>query len=160
MTDDMDVYTSPADFTEALAKQQEAQHRGLHPLQLGVGHGDHWVRFVDLDAHVIEFGRCWTLDEVRDDERASGFGARATDRMVKSVESSLANQDLLYGSKFSRLDPSGYVGHMHRSHVWPIEERLFNMAMGVDFDYRKFDEVPRFLLDVAFKSMRAHVVGR
>lgn len=157
--DDVHVFTTADEFRLWLDKKAQAAHRGLHEHQADITYGSHWVRFVDLDAAVIEFGRVLTLAEVaaqvegdgRDEDRASV--QRVTDRMA-------VERDLIFAERHDRFLPHGNLGYVYRSHIWPVEDRLFQLASEVEFDYRKLGDTGRFLLDVAFRQMRAHVVGK
>lgn len=154
MYDDNHVFTTADEFRVWLQKKENAAHRGLHEHQASITYGSHWVRFVDLDAQVIEFGRVLTQTDLD----AFAAGGETERESIRRVTDDLSrNNEMVLSVRHSRLSTDD-LGYAHRSHLWPIEPRLFDAAVAVDFDYRKFDEVARFLLNLAFASMKAHVM--
>lgn len=159
MADDSTVITSASQYEQYLHRQEQALHRKLAVPQLDITYGSYWVRFVDLDAAHIEFGRVLTLTEVVQFSESTEKNIDVT--TLQAVTDRLASErDLVLSERYDRFHPAGQMGYAHRSHLWPIEERLYSMALGCDYDYRLLNEAGRFLLDFAFKSMRAHVVPR
>jgi len=155
--DGINVFTTAQEFRDMLDRQAAAAHRGLHEHQADITYGSHWVRFVDLDLGIIQFGRVLTLTD------AASLTPMVWTRKAAvqaSVDTLSVKHDMVLSARSDRLSPDSELGYTHRSHLWPVEGRLFWIAAAVDFDHRRFDEVGRFLLDVAFRQMRAHVIGR
>lgn len=155
---DAEVFTTAQQYRDWLDRRAAAEHRGLHEHQADITYGSHWVRFIDLDLGVIQFGKVLTLNEAS--ALHPGLGLVRRQAIETGVDRLAIERDMVLSIRHDRLSPEPDLGYAHRSHLWPIEERLYQMAMGVDFDHRNFTEVPRFLLDVAFRGMRAHVVSR
>lgn len=156
----IETFATPEQMQEYLADAKAHAAEGLHTVQAQIAWGQHWVRFVDLDRAIIEFGRVFTRDDLFDMSRAAGDTQEETIAGINAVERQQEIDHLLYGRAHSILSPAGEDGVTHKAHVWPIEPRLFAMAMDVEFDYRNLGDVGRFLLNLAFSQMRAHVVGR
>lgn len=152
-------YSSHEEMMEALREHQRHAMAGLHPSQVAIGAGDHWVRFVDLDATppLVEFGRVFTDEEVLMSELQAG---QASDRAIfnlGAVQHARDEQGLLFGTAWSVwTPPEGVVGNTHKASVWPIEQRLFDLAVDHSFRLPEFEELERFLLDLAFRQHRAH----
>lgn len=156
----IETFATPEEMQEYLAQAKAHAAEGMHPSQVRITWGQHWVRFVDLDHAIIEFGRVFTRDDLFDMSRAAGDTEAETLDGINAVERQQEVDHLLYGRAHSILSPTGEDGVTHKAHVWPVEPRLFAMAMDVDFDYRNLGDVGRFLLNLAFAQQRAHVLGR
>ena len=138
---------------------------GLAREQQALTFGSHWVQFHDIPTRHIVFGRVWTAEEVALGELRGRDGEVREDvqwpEVVTSVDRITEGQEegFLYGMAHDRFNPDGELGFTHKAHVWPIEKRLFDAATFVQFEITNLNETGRFLLDLAFRQMRAHVLG-
>ncbi len=155
---DAEIFTTADQFRDWLDRVAAAEHRGLHEHQAAITYGSHWVRFVDVDTALIQFGRVLPLAEIAG--LTDHIGLVRREAIEYQVDALAVDKDLLLSVRHDRILPEPDLGYVHRSHLWPIEARLFHIASDCEFDHRNFGDVGRFLLDVAFRGMRAHVVGR
>lgn len=100
-----------------------------HPVQLALKPGDHWVSFEVLDQGVVIWGQ---VDEVKDEYLAS----------------------TAYWTEL----PGGRREIVLRPRVWPIEERLFEMAREANWNHNRLEEIGRFLLNLAFAQHRVYLL--
>lgn len=160
----IEIHDSPEQMVEALQRNAEHTKAGLHPAQAALTFGSHWVQFIDIPTRHIIFGRVETPEQIAFDELCGPGGypdpnAEWNEVMATVTEVEVRQSNgLLYSMAFDRFDPTGSPTEVHKAHVWPIEERLFNMAMDVEFEIANLGEVGRVLLDIAFRSMRAHTL--
>lgn len=146
------------------------QHVPIHRHQREIKYGDYTVRFVDLGNGIIEFGQVQDMRQVIEAEESCGETRASAEQAWRATVRANENQDLLYMRVHTRLEVRGLLGHTHRSHVWPIEKRLFDFAKAVDFDYRVWGssevgdedetDAARFLLELAFQQHKAAFQGR
>jgi len=92
-----------------------------------MGPGDHWVSFEALDQGVVVFGQ---VEDEQDEYLAST-------------------------SYWTEL-PDGRREIVLRQNVWPIEERLFDMAREVNWNQHQLEEIGRFLLELAYAQYRVY----
>ena len=154
----VETFSSTEEMIAALRERAQHALAGLHPTQGSLTHGSHWVRFVDLDNRVIEFGRVSLREEVAAAELEAGATVEEMAMTLEDVCLGIEN-GYLYGRAHSRHNVEGELGTTHKAHVWAIEERLFDMAKAVDFKIEDLDEAGRVLLNLAFQQMKAHVIG-
>lgn len=160
----IETFDSPEEMAQAIRERQRHALAGLAPAQANLSFGDCWVQFHDLDRRHIIFGRILTLEEVALGELLGDYGDLREDveweTVVTVIEQTKANLDngLMYGWAHDRFNIEGELGHTHKAHVWPIEDRLFEWAKAVDFEINRLDSAGRFLLELSFRSMRAHVL--
>lgn len=169
------TFDSFDEMEEAFKQHRQHAMEGLHIAQSNITYGDHWVRFVDLNAQppIVEFGRVLTPTEIARQLMDDGTEWAEVRDFITMVESRLTQDGLLYGTAASLLEPRQTLGETHKAHVWPIEDRLYTWAMVrgwditsesvslvVDPDTVIDTDAARFLLEVAFRSMEAHVLGQ
>lgn len=153
------TFSSHEEMSEWLKERAEAAHAGLAKAQADLTWGDHWVQFHDVNAAHIIWGKVSTREEVALGELLSRSDWDEVVATVARTEASL-EQGFMYGRAYDRYGPEGELGTTHKAHVWPIEERLFDAAKAAGWDHRNIeDEAMRFLLDLAYRQMRAHVIG-
>jgi hypothetical protein len=68
----------------------------------------------------------------------------------------MLTEGFLFGASHSKFDVEGNLGTQHRANVWPIEQRLYDAAQQVDWDIARLDEAGRLLLEIAWRTARAH----
>lgn len=153
------TFTTHEEMIAALQGRAAHALAGLHAAQAALTYGDHWVQFADLDNRQILFGRVFTQGEVAKSELDSGASIAETATVLTDTDGALRG-GYLYGRAHDRFNSDGELGTTHKAHVWPIEERLYLWARDVDWEIERLDPAGRLLLDIAFRSMRAHVVGR
>lgn len=141
-----------------LQQAAQAAHRGLHPEQDRLTYGDYWVQFHDIANQHVIFGRVATASEVYEGELRSGVTANEARKVVESTHTELSN-GYMYGVAFDKFNREGSLGHTHKAHVWPIEERLFNAAAEANYQIDQLPTSGKVLLEIAFRALRAHVRG-
>jgi hypothetical protein len=162
----IETFDSPEEMARVIHERRKHALEGLAPAQQSLTFGSHWVQFHDLDNRHIIFGRVATREEVALGELLGPDGTiregSTMTQVVELVETTEAELDdgMMYGWAYDRFEPAGTLGHTHKAHVWPIEERLFDMAAVVGWDIALLNEAGRFLLEVAFRSMRAHYLPK
>lgn len=138
---------------------------GLAREQQALTFGSYWVQFHDIPNRHIVFGRVPTCEEIALDMLRGPGGEVSPDadwgQVAQACEDAERNMNegFLYGWAHDRFNPAGELGVTHKAHVWPIEKRLFDAATFVQFEIANLNETGRFLLDLAFRQMRAHVLG-
>ena len=155
----VEKYETPEERDAFLAERAASAHIGLHIEQARLTYGDHWVRFVDLDKKVVEFAHIPTLEKQAQYMLNQGYTWDVVRDDLHAIETASGSAEQVFSSIHSIEDPLGRDDFVHRAHVWPIEERLWSMATIAEWDISRLDEVGRILLDIAFRAMRAHVVG-
>jgi hypothetical protein len=155
----IEAFTSTEEMVEALRERAAHALAGLAPQQAAITWGDHWVQFHDIDNGGLIWGKVHTREEVAAGELSCGAD---WDEVVETIASTVNSleQGYMYGTAHSRFYDEGELGTTHKAHVWPIEERLFDAAREAGWDHRKIeDPAMRVLLDIAFRAIRAHVIG-
>lgn len=153
----IETYDSPEEMREALRQRAAHALAGLHSAQAALTFGDTWVRFVDIDNRLIEFGRIATENEIRVSEMRAGAQAEDAEGVVETARAEL-DEGYMYGIAYSLLNTGGEWGTTHKAHVWPIEDRLFRMAEEVEWKIDHLDDAGRILLELAFRQQRAHAL--
>ncbi len=149
-------FRSNEEMRSYLQEMKNAAHIGMHPCQIDISYGDHWVRFVDTDKRVFEFGKVATLIEVGVGEIAAGASADEAVQAVADVQAQMTDS-LMYGTAWSPLEKGGTVGVTHKAHVWPIEQTLFEAIRLKGWDIDAIDLADQLRLSTAYTGMRAHV---
>lgn len=150
-------FDTPEEMQEYLRAAESKAHEGLHLAQRDISYGDYWVRFVDLDNRVIEFGRVHTLEEIASNLMGTDDVTHEDAELhLATIETNL-ERGYMFGEAHSPLGSE--TGLTHKAHVWPIEERLFNMAAEADWHIDRLPDSGRILLTEAFEAMRGHVIG-
>ena len=139
---DIRVFDSMEEMHEWMARQTEAANDNLHPVQRDLTWGSYWVRFVDVRARIVEFGRVLTHEEA-----AERWGEEPG--LDENME-----RGYLYSEAHSLMGSD--IGDTHRWNAWPIEERLFEAAKAVDWQIDRLDEAMKLLLEIAFRQRRVH----
>lgn len=154
----MNVYTfdSLDDMMAAVEKWNEEANAGLAVEQKALTYGDHWVRFYDVGARILDFGRVATEAEISTLEMEAGTDP---DEIATELARVQARQDAgyLYGKAHSILNVEGEWGSTHRANVWPIEERLFTAAQTVDWKIDQLSPDGRLMLEIAYACYRTHL---
>jgi hypothetical protein len=155
----VESFDSTEEMVEALRERAAHALAGLAPQQQTLTWGDHWVQFHDIENGGLVWGQVMTREDIARGELASDATWDEVVRAVDKITDGLTS-GYMYGRAHDRHNVEGDLGTTHKAHVWPIEERLFEAAREVDFDHRKIEDLAmRLLLDVAFRSMRVHVMG-
>lgn len=142
---------------EHIRERAAAAHEGLADAQRGLDVGDHWVQFADIDNRQIVFGQVHTYEAVAIGELSSGASWEETVAVVGQTAAGLMD-GMMYGRAYDRFNVEGELGYTHKAHAWPIEMRLFEAAQSVDWEINDLDPAMKLLLEVAFRSMKAHVL--
>jgi hypothetical protein len=124
------------------------------PAQRAIGYGDYWARFIDVGNRIVEFGRVYTLTEVRRLEVEAGATAQEADFAVSDTEQSMKNGNFLYGRAASILLPNGESGYTHKANVWPIEESLWAAAAECGWNIDVLPLSAKVNLEAAFIAYR------
>lgn len=139
-----------------LRRANEAADQQLHPLQVMIGQGNHWVRFHDLPNGMVEFGYVLTKQEVYDCEVEAGANMVEANSSADGALLLLA-RNYMYGRAWSRLNPDGEYGVTHKVSVWPIERTVVEDAKAVNFNIQLLPLASKINLEHAFRAFRAHV---
>src|SRR5690349_18046801 len=115
----------------AIRRNREAASAGLAPAQADLTYGSRWIRFWDK---LVIFGTVPTLMEVGLAEQELGADPDEVAYTISRVEVNLTENDLLYGTCYSVIEPTGEIGNTHKSSVWPIEDSLFEAARNVTWN--------------------------
>jgi hypothetical protein len=163
----VESFSSTEEMVEYLRANQRRALAGLAPQQRAIRPGDYWVQFHNIHEGHLIWGRVWTPTEVALGELTNPEGLLREDVEWSEVITTVAHAEemleagLMYGMAYDRFNPGGELGTTHKAHVWPIEERLFMAAAYAGYDHREIkDEAMRLLLDIAFRAIRAHVIGK
>lgn len=155
----MEVHTfdSPEAMVEFMRNRTEAANAMLAVAQRNLTWGSHWVQFYDIANHHLAWGRISTREEIIEREQAAGMTQVETAALIEHTES-LLERGYMYGIAYDRFNAEGEYGQTHKSQVWPVEARLFDAMRACGWDHRLLtSEDMRFLLDLAYRQMRAHV---
>lgn len=154
----MNVYkfSSLEEMLKAVNEWNTEANEGLATEQKAITYGDYWVRFYDVGARIIDFGKVMTEAEFVEGEMA--FGADP-DEIAAELQQVKARHDAgyLYGVAHSILGVDGELGSTHRANVWPIEERLFTAAQTVDWKVDQLSPDGKLLLEIAYACYRTHL---
>jgi hypothetical protein len=146
---DLIHFNSWPEMQAYLIRAQADAAANMHPAQAAISWGDHWVRFIDISNRVVEFGRVFTRDEVRESEIEAGATSIEARRAVQECAIGM-EKGYLYGHAASFLYPSGEVGYSHKSVVWPIEEATYNAAAEVNWQIDRMPVSQKINLQIAF----------
>lgn len=149
-------FSSPEEMQSFLSSANSAAHASLHPVQRALTVGNHWVRFVDIAARIVEFGYILTPTETYEVEIAAG--ANTVDaRAAAAGVGRLLDNGYMYGKAWSPLGPDGEYGITHKAHVWPIESTVALDAAEHGWRVDELSLPSKINLQAAFNSLRAHV---
>jgi hypothetical protein len=124
-------------------QRAEVMSRSIDPNQMQVGYGDHAVRFIDS---LIIFLYVPTLAEQDEDPS-----------VLDAVDFKQRSENMLWTDAYSTQVVDGELGYTHRSVVWPISERCFLAAKGVNWQVEQMPDWGIFEIEMAYNAIRATV---
>lgn len=146
-------FNNAAEMQAYLIQAQADADASLHPAQRAITWGDTWVRFIDVAAQVVEFGRVFTQEEVAEQEVAAGG---TNDDVAQAVADATVRQQqgYLFGVAFSIYNTMGEAGYTHKSNVWPIEGDVFDRAAERNWIARDMPMSAKINVEAAFRAYR------
>jgi hypothetical protein len=155
MTEFME-FESWEDAVSFMAEQTDRANERLAPEQVAVTYGDCWVRFYDIAARTLIFGRITTLD-YWDEKIATAKGEDRQEWMDEKVSVAESHErGYMYGKAYSVIEPDGEWGSTHRANLWPIPEWLFEQARAAGWRMDDLDEQGKDGLSQVWLAYRAH----
>jgi hypothetical protein len=135
----------------------DARRLNLAPPQRALGPGDYWIRFhrMGMTTPDIRWGRVMTDDDIR--QVFYGEDEHVQWAIVRAARKRRDDRGELHSYEWKRDATVPVRATISAFDVWPIERRLFKAAAEVDYVADDLPDWGRLLLEVAFRSHRAHL---
>lgn len=152
---------------DAMHQAEQDANLTLAPEQQTLTWGSYLTAFIpEASQLLVVFGRCWTAQEWLDSERRAMLdqGDDPIEPVFAAELEAVHRQMLdahergyLFGRYYSVVEPTGELGSLHRSRVWPTSELLFLAAQQAQWRISELRPAEFTELNAAYQAFAAHV---